>query len=823
MARPFLALALLSASLFLAACQSDEQVAEDHYQSALALMAEEDVDRALIELRNVFDHDGFHREARKLYADTMLARGDLSEAYGHYLLLVEQYPETVDARVALAEMAASTANWAEVERHGRAAAELAPDDPSVRAISTLLDYRTAVLDEDAAARQQAFEAAKAILAETPESGLARRVVIDSLIQGEDPAAALTEIDAAIEQEPQSLELQAMKFQLLGQTGDEAAAGAQLERMFELFPDDEEVRRTLIAWYMAQENIDGAEQILRDMAGPVDGEAGGHVTVVRFLEQARGVEAAMAELDRLIEAAGDSPNADVYRSLRATLVFDEGDRDAAIAEMEAIIDAAEPSDQTRGIKVMLARMLLGTGNPVGARALVEEVVEEDASNVAALKMRAAWAIQEDDPATALSDLNTALNQAPRDPEILTLMAEAHSRDGAHQLALDRLALAVEASGNAPGESLRYAARLTDENRLIAARAVLADARRVSPGNLELLGTSADLALRQEDWATVDEILSTLETIGTDEALALAENVRTARLMGQGNIEEVVTRLQDQIAAGGDDTIRATSLLVLTRVRDGDSAGARTALDAALAETPDSVQLRLLSADLALTMEDPEMAEAELRQVLSAEPENEAAILGLRRLLTVLDRAEEADAVLAEGLAAAPDSRMLQLVEAGRLEAEGDIDGAIAIYEELYAANTSDLIVANNLASLIGSHVQDEAALDRAASIARRLRDREIAPFQDTYGWIEYRRGNYEDALASLEPAAAGLPNDPLVQYHLGMTYVGLGRPAGAREALARALEIAGDSPLPQFDTARETLEGLPQGAEGAETPEETADQ
>ena len=36
------------------------------------------------------------------------------------------------------------------------------------------------------------------------------------------------------------------------------------------------------------------------------------------------------------------------------------------------------------------------------------------------------------------------------------------------------------------------------------------------------------------------------------------------------------------------------------------------------------------------------------------------------------------------------------------------------------------------------------------------------------------GNYEEALRYLEPAAAALPNEPLVLYHLGKAYIGLNR-------------------------------------------------
>ena len=71
--------------------------------------------------------------------------------------------------------------------------------------------------------------------------------------------------------------------------------------------------------------------------------------------------------------------------------------------------------------MLAQMLSATGNAVGARARIEEVLAEDPTNVEALKMRAAWLIDEDKPGDAIVDLRAALDQAPRDAAILTLMA------------------------------------------------------------------------------------------------------------------------------------------------------------------------------------------------------------------------------------------------------------------------------------------------------------------------------------------------------------------------------------------------------------------
>ncbi|MEM9198515.1 MAG: tetratricopeptide repeat protein, partial [Pseudomonadota bacterium] len=113
------------AAVALAACEDPTERAERHYQSAVSLIAEGKVELALVELRRVFDYDGRHREARLLYASTQMERGQTQEAYSQYLRLIEQFPNTLVARLALAETAFDTGNWDEFSRHGGAVITLA--------------------------------------------------------------------------------------------------------------------------------------------------------------------------------------------------------------------------------------------------------------------------------------------------------------------------------------------------------------------------------------------------------------------------------------------------------------------------------------------------------------------------------------------------------------------------------------------------------------------------------------------------------------------------------------------------------------------------
>lgn len=818
--RLFLSLALMMAAFALAGCESKEEKAERYFKSGMEYLEKGDEDRALIEFQNVFRYNGFHKEARKTYADIKLRRGDVQEAYSQYLRLIEQYPDTPEVRATLAEIAIKLGNWNEAERHGREALRLAPDDPRAQVIGVALDYRTATIAQDKAARTALAEKARALLDAHPDHVIAREVVLDNLLTGPDPMAAMPILDAAIAQEPEELTLQMAKLRLLVQAKDVTGSGEQLKRMYAIFPDNPDVLTALTAWYLSNRDLDGAEAFLRQAAGAPTENLDRHAALVQFLQTLRSPEAARSELVALIAANQGNPNADLYGALLASLDFDAGQQTQAIDALQAIVKAAQPSDQTRKIKVILARMLDTTGNAVGARAAIEEVLAEDASNVDALKIRAAWNIQADKPGDAIVDLRTALDQNPRDVQILLLMAEAHQRDGSPDLAAERLAMAVEVSGQAAEPSLRYAQFLVQQGRLAPAQKVLTDARRVTPASQEILTALGDIDLRQKDWSGAQEVAGALAALGTPEAALAAKTLQASLLLGQNRTEEGLAFLEEQARQANGDSA-PIAMLVQTQIRNGKLDEARATLDDALAKAPGDVSLRMISASLAGMQGDLAGSEAQLRALMEEDPSRDMVVRLLYGLLAAQDRDADALAVLDQGIAAAPRSVQLLWLKAGKLEQTGDIDGAIAIYESLYARDSGNTVIANNLASLISAQKDDAASLSRAAVIARRLRDTDVPAFQDTYGWIAYRSGNFDEALTYLEPAAAGLPEDVLSQIHLGLAYAAAGQTDKAVAQLDKALALAGDSALPQVAQARESLAALKAG--GPFTPPYVASQ
>lgn len=817
---------LLCGGLLLTGCKSAEEKAEIHFRSGMSFLEQNDEDRALVEFLNVFRYEKHHEDALRAYADIMRDQGHMREAFGSYMALVERNPDAMDVRVTLAEMAIRTGNWQEARRQGEALRDGPLDDARTRAILLALDYDAAALKRDDAERArlaaEAQELTDAQRAEgTPQSDILLRIVIDNQASAKDPAIALPTIDAALEVDPEAEDLNLLKLRILTQTGQTEATGAQLQRMVGLYPDNAELRQALISWHVMEGNYPEAETLLRTEAGADTGDSEGHVKVVRFLQATKGPEAARAELERLRAANEGTELGRFYAAMVASMAFEAGQTEDGIKGMRAALDGAEESAQTREHRVTLAKMLLRSGDEAEARTLVDGVLKADAANAEALKLQARWLIDADQPQEAILALRTALGQNPQDADALTEMARAHERNGEALLMGDRLAMAYEASNAAPAETLRYARYLLGDGQSEKAAAMLEDLHRRDPGNLDVLLLLSNLYLGDRSWSEARAVLDALQAIDTDEARQAALPLQAAIMQGQNRTADSLAMLEAKVdgeVSGADpEAVRSVILIVQTHIRDGEIDEARAYLDEVLARSPDVPDLRLLDADLNALMGQTGLAERGYRDLIADAPENETAVRKLASILSASGRHAEAATLLAAAIERMPGAVNLVGLRANMLERDGQFDASIAALEELYAQDSGNIYVANNLASLLTAHGGTPESLERASTIAKRLRGSKIPAFQDTYGWIAYRQGNYETAVEYLAQAAAGLPSEPVVQAHLALAYAGLGREQEARSAFDTAVTLAGGTELPEITEARETLAALADADKDAAKP------
>ena len=169
-----------------------------------------------------------------------------------------------------------------------------------------------------------------------------------------------------------------------------------------------------------------------------------------------------------------------------------------------------------------------------------------------------------------------------------------------------------------------------------------------------------------------------------------------------------------------------------------------------------------------------------------------------------RYDEGLAELKDAIKNDPQNQVALMMAGVMYEQKGDVAKAQEAYERLLAINPRFIPAANNLAWIYSEYGGDK---DKALQLAQTAK--EGAPddprISDTLGWILYKRGIYQQALALLKESAAKLPGNPQVQYHLGMAYLQVGDKESARKALTSAANSSAS--FQGKDEARKTLAGL----------------
>ena len=338
---PPLPVLMLTAAVALAACESSEERAQRHFEAGLELLEEGDVTRALVEFRNVFKLNPNHKEALLAYAGLQQDRGRTGDAYAKFLRVVEQYPDTLEARIELAEMSIDSGNWEETRRHVKAAMEQAPDNPRVKIADSAVRYADASRDDNFVAADTIGEETIEVLDSNPENFIARRLVVDYLLRVGRLEDALPVIEEGLALQPENYALHATKLNVMIGLQNQDGIGDTLKTMVETFPEDEPARQYLMAWFLERGDNDGAEAFLRELASRPDAGDEEDMAIVQFLQVTQGEEAARAEIDRLVQT---KENPARFIAVQASLDFEAGQQQESIAKLEELVDAVEEPDE-----------------------------------------------------------------------------------------------------------------------------------------------------------------------------------------------------------------------------------------------------------------------------------------------------------------------------------------------------------------------------------------------------------------------------------------------------------------------------------------------
>jgi len=210
------------------------------------------------------------------------------------------------------------------------------------------------------------------------------------------------------------------------------------------------------------------------------------------------------------------------------------------------------------------------------------------------------------------------------------------------------------------------------------------------------------------------------------------------------------------------------------------------------TPKSSASRFFHGKILVAEGKWDAAEAELQRTLQLDPNFAGAYDLLVQIYIATNKLPQAVSQLQGLLSKNPNNTAALMTLALVHERTKNFPEARDAYEKLLSTAPNFVPALNNLAYLYTEHLNN---LDKAYELASKARELlgQDASVGDTFGWVLYKRGDYQQALSILQESAGKVIDNPEIQFHLGMAAYMMGQTDLARVALRKAVNATKDFP------------------------------
>ena len=505
---------LLTASL-LVACGGKEERKAKYIERGKAYMADENYDKAKIELKNVLQIDP--KEAR-----AYLYLGEINEksqqwrgAFTNYQKAVNFDPELTEARVRLAKVYLAQAAAMRAQENQDAAAnamglaqeqisEILNRDPSDPEGLTL-QASMWVSDGDT---DKAIQQLESVNAREPGLGSAAGLLAALYLQKERQNDAETVLIKAIESSDDPLDLQIRLAQLYRTQEKNEQVEELLRAIINENPDKLDYRVSLATFLASIEQKDKAEQVLRDAIAADPENAQRYLMLAQFFVDQKVPETAIKTLKGFIQ---EHPDMTELQFGLVKLYIANGKKDEAKQALEQLIKEQDVEPEGLKARNMLAQMLV-VEDPESKRvvALTEEILKENPRDNDALILKGRLAARAGDYTTAINSFRTVLKDQPESGEVLQLLATAHYANDEKELAKDTLSRAIDSNPDKFGLRINMARFLADEREVDGALVQVDEILAHDKYNEDALRLKYELLALKNDAEGMDEVTRLMQT-------------------------------------------------------------------------------------------------------------------------------------------------------------------------------------------------------------------------------------------------------------------------------------------------------------------------
>lgn len=778
----------------IAACSSPEDKANKFYENGMKLFEKGQLVKANVEFRNAVQLN--RKLTKAIWGQFLVAEKQNNPQLQYKLLNVVliNEPNHLEALVKISRLLLLAGQMDKALEKSDMSMKINNQDLSV------LSLRAAVMLklDDAPA---AIKLAKQVLIKDPEYIDALMILATERLTVGDATKAIDYLNQALKNNEKNIALQLIKIKALEKLNKLNLVESTHKKLIDFYPKLRGFKTALAQFYLKSKRTNDAENIFREIIknNPTDLKA--KIKLVQFINGAKG---ANVGLKQLIKFSNESPNNIELKFAVVQFHLARKEIEKANELLSKIINDKPNADVVNKAKGIMAASLLAKGEKSTAEKIINEILTVDKQNQNGLILKASIDIGRQKYDEAISALRLVLGSTPNSSRALFFLARAHNLAGSPELADEQYFKAFKTSKFNPAYGMSYAKFLLKRKQPQRAEKVLKDMQGTRKGGLPALKLLAQTRLQLGDWIGAQQVADTIKKIGGKSNLA--DQISNAIMVGKKDYNQSIAYLKNTYQSTPEN-IQPVVALVRTYLLAGKIQEAGNFLDAVINANPKNINARILRGQVYSSEGKGQQAISSFEKAIKQDEKNTTSYYHLAVVYMKAKEFKKANEVLKKGLSISPKSFSLGISLAQLYETTNQTDEAINAYEKLLKVKPDSDIVVNNLASLLTENRTDKASLNKAYNLSQRFKRSEVPQFKDTYGWASYRIGKYSDARSLLESATKQLPNIPDFHYHLGMTYLAKENKAMAKEALEKALELAGDKGFSKEKEIREALEKL----------------
>ena len=425
----------------------------------------------------------------------------------------------------------------------------------------------------------------------------------------------------------------------------------------------------------------------------------------------------------------------------------------------------------------------------ALSLLQNVFSRDPENLDGHRLESEVLMAKGDTKKALGILERLDQTYPDSPLIKYELAGAYLKNNGLNQAKVALGQAISINPNYADAILL----LADINlRSGHGEAVIEPMTRLLKKNPELRPAALVLAAaygsldRFDDAAVITGEQARLAPRDPQAQMALGLTLRQAKRNGEAR------QAFEKAAELAPESLWPIDQLIELDILEKHFDAARATIRRQFQKTPDSPAAHFFEGKILSAEQKWDLAEAELQKTLRLDPNFAGAYDLLVQSYLASNKLPQALSQLQTQLSKDPNDASALMMLALLYERTNDFAQARDAYERLLRINPNSIAALNNLACLYADRLDD---LGKAYDLVRKAREQQAndPAIADTFGWVLFKRGEYQQALPILQESAAKLPDSPEVQFHLGMTAYMMGQTDSAKVALQKAANAAKDFP------------------------------